>query len=463
MLKWNGVKAFSLASTLSSLILTSDTEALMKVSTDWFNEPDDDIKILDPSMFGADVDIMDVYRTAYYIGALSTILKSPEKINYFVGNLEELGIIDRATLRSKDKLIVWFARCLNIPALLPTLSIFGVGCNNRFMQGFAKIAEESYIKANCEETAYALSDWRNATEHSIPISEVTATDEQLLNSDLKNCILIPSSLRENAAALRELAADVGCACPVTKTGKISSSMQRGLIHAYKNSSALNAIRAAYALLHERKAVSCTMLNNVSHSYEAKLSKAEHEAKDLSERNRILTDRLTNSAHELAEARRYMPAAHEARAARKELYEVQQKNELLKKRIAELTAENKRLQSAPMKQSVTVPTEDDKADETKLTDAELAELLAECNVVVVGGHDALQHRLKSILPSWKYVADSETATCDLKAINADKCIVLNAHMGHKLYFKVESAFSGENIIRCPYKNVSRILNYVVERM
>lgn len=80
--------------------------------------------------------------------------------------------------------------------------------------------------------------------------------------------------------------------------------------------------------------------------------------------------------------------------------------------------------------------------TDLTVEEMKEDLKKRNVIIIGGHQNWNNKMKAIFPDWTYIAAEQKVVTETMIANKELVLVFEEHCKHSLYYKVISSL-GEN--------------------
>lgn len=85
-----------------------------------------------------------------------------------------------------------------------------------------------------------------------------------------------------------------------------------------------------------------------------------------------------------------------------------------------------------------------------------------DVVVIGGHDSWQNKLKEKFPKWQFIKGSERAW-DSKKINKKYVIVNTTHLGHPTYYKVCNNLKNQKLIYTGKVNIQQALQEIYTQL
>ena len=85
-----------------------------------------------------------------------------------------------------------------------------------------------------------------------------------------------------------------------------------------------------------------------------------------------------------------------------------------------------------------------------------------DVVVIGGHDSWQNKLKEKFPKWQFIKGSERAW-DSKKINKKYVVVNTTHLGHPTYYKVCNNLKNQKLIYTGKVNIQQALQEIYTQL
>lgn len=85
-------------------------------------------------------------------------------------------------------------------------------------------------------------------------------------------------------------------------------------------------------------------------------------------------------------------------------------------------------------------------------------LPQDDVIVIGGHDSWQSKLKDRFPLWQFISGGDKSW-DVKKLNKKYIIVNTTHLGHPTYYKITNNLKGKKVIYASKVNIDQALQEI----